>query len=191
MIGWLKLAGIWVSSPLDEVPVSPFLQPVQVPLDSTTAVWCILLAVQCHQQICWGCRCPIIQSINENMKEVQTLYWPLVTLLQPDFVPLTTTSITIGSSSWYINNFFMRILWEILQLLLFCRSLLRFFFFSHFSNDTIYVLSRKQNTSIQVCNWDLSRMVESWTERKTCPGKPQSWNVLERAFCQWHRRTDI
>lgn len=97
------------------------------PSGQHTTIWCILLTVWCYQHICWGCRFPIIQSVNEGVKEVQTQYWPLVTLLQSDFMPLTTTSLTIWSSSWCANNFFMRILWEILQLLFFCSSFLRFF----------------------------------------------------------------
>lgn len=71
--GWLKLAGISGPSDLDEVSVSPFLQPVGIPLNGTTTLWCISPPlppppVWCHQQICGGCRCPcpIICSINEG-----------------------------------------------------------------------------------------------------------------------------
>ncbi|KAK4826285.1 hypothetical protein QYF61_007132 [Mycteria americana] len=61
---------------LYEVPVSPFLQPVQVPLDGSTTLW----HISHSPQFCVICKraegtlCPIIQIINEDVKQDCTRY---------------------------------------------------------------------------------------------------------------------
>ncbi|GAB0185708.1 mitochondrial enolase superfamily member 1 [Grus japonensis] len=61
---------------LHEVPVSLFLQHVEVPLDGSTTLWHISHSSQ-HNVICRlaeGTFCPIIQIINEDVEQDQTQY---------------------------------------------------------------------------------------------------------------------
>ncbi|KAK4810833.1 hypothetical protein QYF61_008805 [Mycteria americana] len=84
---------------LHEVPVSPFLQSVQVPLDGSTTLWHISHSSQICviSKLAEGTLCLIIQIINEDVEHDRTQYWgqywgtPLVTGLQLDFMPLITT----------------------------------------------------------------------------------------------------
>ncbi|KAJ7410836.1 hypothetical protein WISP_105756 [Willisornis vidua] len=81
---------------LHESPVSPFLQPMEVPLNGSTIVWCMhhcsQFCIICKPKECvlW----PIFQVINGEMKP----YWPQNQLLgytissfQMNFMPLTIT----------------------------------------------------------------------------------------------------
>lgn len=60
----------FLSVELKEVPVSPFLHPVELPLDGDTALWHISYS----SQFCVICKlvegtlCPVIQIINEYVK---------------------------------------------------------------------------------------------------------------------------
>ena len=55
---------------LHEVPVSLFLQPVEVPLNGSMILWWI----SCSSQVCIVCKlakgalCPIVQIINQDVK---------------------------------------------------------------------------------------------------------------------------
>lgn len=62
-----------------EVPVSPFLQPVKVPLDGSKTLWCIGCSSQFGviSKLAESPLCPIIQMINEDVKEDQFQYQPL------------------------------------------------------------------------------------------------------------------
>ena len=59
---------------LHEIPLSPVLQPVQIPLDGSTATWCISRS----SQYCVICKlaevvlCPIVQVVNKDVRH----YWP-------------------------------------------------------------------------------------------------------------------
>ncbi|KAK4826730.1 hypothetical protein QYF61_010983 [Mycteria americana] len=61
---------------LHEVPVSPFLQPVQVPLDVSTTLWCVSHSSQlCAISIlAEDALCSIIQIINEYVEQDWTQY---------------------------------------------------------------------------------------------------------------------
>ncbi|KAK4824703.1 hypothetical protein QYF61_017929 [Mycteria americana] len=56
---------------LPEVPVSPFLQPVKVPLNGSTTIWHISHSFQsciiC--KLVEGAPCPIILIINEDVEQ--------------------------------------------------------------------------------------------------------------------------
>jgi len=75
---------------LQEVPVRPFLQPV----NGGTTIWCISHS----PQFCNICKlpedvlCPSMQVINEDVKQYWVQYQPLglVAGLHLDFVPLIT-----------------------------------------------------------------------------------------------------
>jgi len=59
---------------LHEVPVGPFLQPVQVPLDDSMTLWCTSYSLQfciCCK-LAEGERCSVIQAIHEGTEQ----YWP-------------------------------------------------------------------------------------------------------------------
>ena len=60
---------------LQEVPVSPFLQPVEVPLGGSATSWCLSHSSQCGivSKLAEGALCPIIQSTSEE-EEDQTQY---------------------------------------------------------------------------------------------------------------------
>jgi len=64
---------------LHEVPVDPFLQPVEVSLDSIMTLWRISsfssFCVVC--KLAEGTRFPTIQIINEDVKQDWTQYGPL------------------------------------------------------------------------------------------------------------------
>ena len=57
----------------DDVPVSPFLQPVKVSLNGSTSVWCVIHS----SQFCIICKhtesalCPTMEVINEDLIQ----YW--------------------------------------------------------------------------------------------------------------------
>ena len=61
---------------LHEVPASPFLQPVEVPLDGSTTLW----PISQSSQFCVICKLaegtlwPIIQIINEDVEQDWTQY---------------------------------------------------------------------------------------------------------------------
>jgi len=56
---------------LQEVPVSPFLQPIEVPLDGSTTRWQVSNFSQFSviSILLDGVLCPIIQMINEDVKQ--------------------------------------------------------------------------------------------------------------------------
>ena len=64
---------------LHEPPVSPFFQPVKVPLDGSTTFWSINHSSQfcVISRLAEGTLCPIIQIINEGIKQDWNQYWPL------------------------------------------------------------------------------------------------------------------
>ena len=64
---------------LYEVPVSPFLQPVVVPLDGSTTLWSISHSSRFGviSKLAEDTFCTIIQIINEDVKQDRTQYWPL------------------------------------------------------------------------------------------------------------------
>jgi len=82
---------------LHEVSVSPFLQPVEVPLDGITPLCCISHSSQCciTSKLAEGALCSIIQIICQEVSSigpsVEPWGTPLVTCLPLDFVPLFTT----------------------------------------------------------------------------------------------------
>lgn len=53
---------------LHKVPVSPFLQPVEVPLEGSMTLWCIIHSLQVCviSKFTEGAPCPIIPVINED-----------------------------------------------------------------------------------------------------------------------------
>ena len=61
---------------LHEIPVSPFLQPVEVPLDGSMTLWCISRSSQfcVISKLAHGALCPIIQIINEDVEQDWTQY---------------------------------------------------------------------------------------------------------------------
>ncbi|GAB0181886.1 cAMP-dependent protein kinase inhibitor alpha [Grus japonensis] len=61
---------------LCEIPVSPFLQPVEVPLDGITAFWYIIHSFQFGVicKLAEGTLCPIIQIVNEEIEQDWTQY---------------------------------------------------------------------------------------------------------------------
>jgi len=80
---------------LHEVPVNPFLQPVAVLLDGGTTFWCISHSPQFDViiKLAKGTLYPIIQSVNEDIKEDWTQcgplgylasYWPSIGLHTTD-----------------------------------------------------------------------------------------------------------
>lgn len=88
---------------LHEVPISPYLQPVNVPLEDSTTLWCISHYFLICVKLAEGMLCPIIQIINEDFKQDWTLYWPLgytASHWQLDFMPLITTL-----SAWLFYQF--------------------------------------------------------------------------------------
>lgn len=54
---------------LHEVPISPYLQPVNVPLEDSTTLWCISHYFLVCVKLAEGTLCPIIQIINEDFKQ--------------------------------------------------------------------------------------------------------------------------
>lgn len=72
-------AGIGNFVEVHNAPISPFLHPVEVPLNGSTAIWCIsrfsLFCIICR--LPEGALCPIIQGINEDVKLYWSQYQPL------------------------------------------------------------------------------------------------------------------
>ncbi|GAB0186707.1 ectonucleotide pyrophosphatase/phosphodiesterase family member 3 [Grus japonensis] len=64
---------------LHEVPVNPFLQPVEVPLDGSMTLWHISHSSQFGviSRLAEGTLCPIMQIINEDVELYWTQYSPL------------------------------------------------------------------------------------------------------------------
>ena len=60
-----------------EVPVNPFVQPAEVPLDGSTTLWCISHFSQfcIISELAEGMLCPIIQIVNEDVKQCWCRYW--------------------------------------------------------------------------------------------------------------------
>ncbi|KAK4831590.1 hypothetical protein QYF61_018350 [Mycteria americana] len=105
---------------LHEVLASPFLQPVKVPLDASTTLWCISHSSQfcVISKLAEGTLCPssrsLMKMLNRMRPNIDPWATPLVTGLQLDFMPLTTTlwawpfsqfsvHLTIASSSPYFH----------------------------------------------------------------------------------------
>lgn len=77
-----------------EIPVSPFLQLAENPLDGSTAFWCVGHSSQSGviSRLAEGTRYPIIQKIlNRNGPSIDPPGIPLVTVIQLGFVSLITT----------------------------------------------------------------------------------------------------
>ena len=81
---------------LREVPLSPILQPVEVPLNGSTTIWCIShpsqFCIIC--ELAEGALCPIVHIINEDVEQycpsIDTWGALLGTGLQLIFVLLIT-----------------------------------------------------------------------------------------------------
>jgi len=65
---------------LHKVPVGPFLQPVEVPLDSSMTLWCVSHSSQFRiiSKLAEGTLCPITQIISKDVEKDWTQYWPPV-----------------------------------------------------------------------------------------------------------------
>ena len=91
-----------------EVLVSLFLQPVKVPLDGTTTLRCISHSFQfcVIYKFAEGTLCPIIQNINEDVKQDQTPYWPLgyTTSYWPPTRPCATDHHPLGPAFQPVFN---------------------------------------------------------------------------------------
>jgi len=91
-----------------EVPFSPFLQPVEVPLDGSTTLWCIghstQLCVICS--FAEGALCPIIWEPQGE---------PLICLL---FLSVLDTTVTFVEINFLFLNFIFIVSWVIKTLLL-------------------------------------------------------------------------
>lgn len=91
---------------LHEIPTSPFLQSVKVPLDACTTLWCI----SCFLKSCVTCRlaedtlCPSVEVINEDVKANRTWPhpWGFLLLTGPQLHSLPLAAIL---SAWQFSHF--------------------------------------------------------------------------------------
>ena len=108
---------------LHEVPVSPFLQPIKVPLDGNTtpSISATPPSFGSSASLLWVHSAPSTRSLNEDKQDWTQL--PLVTGLQLDFMPLISTlwaqpfiqfsvHLAIYLASPYSISFTVRFLWE-------------------------------------------------------------------------------